>query len=260
MKKIRDYFRPLFRIVIRPYTKYNCMRTERKLLTFKDKYKGRRCFIVANGPSLRISDLEQIKANKDISFGMNRIYVLFDKTSWRPDFYLVQDPTIVRACNKEIEKNLRETQIFMKLSGEPWNKIPNAIFYDLNHLYVDRNIKPTFGDGKNGCFIDGKTVTYTAMQLAVYMGFSEIYLLGCDSNYSKDNKVINTASYPDERMYDSKKVGMNPDMEYNFMAYQAAKEYLEGCDSKIYNATRGGMLEIFERVDIDLVLNSEERG
>lgn len=39
------------------------------------------------------------------------------------------------------------------------------------------------------------------------------------------------------------------------LAYQSAKQYANQHDFKIYNATRGGKLEIFERVDFNDLFN-----
>ena len=41
-------------------------------------------------------------------------------------------------------------------------------------------------------------------------------------------------------------------------AFQSAKLYAENHGIKIYNATRGGKLEIFERADFDLLMNKGE--
>ena len=52
----------------------------RKLQKLKNIHKGERCFIVANGPSLTSGDLNMLYNNKEITFGMNRIYKFFEKT------------------------------------------------------------------------------------------------------------------------------------------------------------------------------------
>src|SRR5699024_2762355 len=125
------------------------------------------------------------------------------------------------------------------------------INYNLDYSNVDKHIPPDFFDGTAATFADGRSVTHTALQLAIYMGFKIIYLVGADCNYSKDNKSISSESYPDKRMYDPKKVGIPPDIEYTFSAYKVARKYAEKHGVKIYNATRGGMLEVFERVNLD---------
>ncbi len=55
----------------------------------RDCHRGRRGFIVGNGPSLRMEDLDRLQS--EISFGSNKIYLAFDKTAWRPTYYSVID-------------------------------------------------------------------------------------------------------------------------------------------------------------------------
>lgn len=258
MSSLRDFLRPLYRIVVTPYIKIKCFETRKIFKKYKNIYKGQRCFIIANGPSLTIRDLEILQKNNEMTFGMNTIYMLFDRTSWRPDFYLAQDPSIIRAYYKEIEKSLKGIPKFIKLSGEPWKVIKEAIYYDLDYKYANRKIVPAFGNGKKSRFVDGRTVTYTAIQLAAYMGFCEIYLLGCDNKYSAQNDVVTKESYPDERMYGSKKIRANPNIEYNFKAYETAEKSSRKNNFRIYNATRGGILEIFERVDFDGLFETKD--
>ncbi|MCM1535273.1 MAG: DUF115 domain-containing protein [Clostridium sp.] len=247
--------RPLFRVVTKPHIRSLCRETRFAFESYKNKYQGKmRCFIVANGPSLRMEDLDRLADNGEITFGMNRIYALYDRTKWRPTFYLSQDPTVIRACISEIREQIKYSTVFVKVPGEPKYDIPGAINYDLDYRNVDKHIPPDFYEGQNCLFADGRSVTYTALQLAIYMGFQNIYLLGADCNYSKDNKSINADSYPDKRMYEPDKVGVPPDMEYTFSAYEVAKIYAEQRGIHIYNCTRGGKLEVFERVDLDSLL------
>ena len=90
----------------------------------------------------------------------------------------------------------------------------------------------------------GKTIVYEgALQLAVYMGFSEIYLLGTDCCQYDGEKQHFVSNYSIE-----KSILHIDDM---FLAYQSAKKYADAHGIKIFNATRGGDLEIFERVDFD---------
>lgn len=251
MGKIRDFFRPTFRLIVKPHIRHLCNKTLSQFNSYKDKYRGQRCFIVANGPSLKIEDLNKLSENGEITFGMNRIYMLFDRTKWRPTFYLVQDPTIIRSCYTEINEKITQSVKFVKVPGEPKYDLPNSIYFDVDYTKADKGITPDFYDGTKCTFADANSVSYTALQLSIYMGFSEIYLIGADCNYSKDNKTINAESYPDKRMYDAKKVGNPPKMDYTFLGYEVAKKYAEAHNIHIYNATRGGKLEVFERKEFD---------
>jgi hypothetical protein len=97
----------------------------------------------------------------------------------------------------------------------------------------------------------GQTVTYSMIQFAAYMGFKEIYLIGVDCNYSKDNSVISAESYFDKRLFNASRTYAAPEVDTNLLAYARAKEVCDQKGIKIYNATRGGKLEIFPRADFD---------
>ena len=94
------------------------------------------------------------------------------------------------------------------------------------------------------------------IQFAAYMGFKEIYLIGVDCNYSGNNSVITPESYFDARLFNSNRDYAAPEVDTNLLAYARAKEVCDKQGIKIYNATRGGKLEIFERADLDKVLNN----
>lgn len=106
----------------------------------------------------------------------------------------------------------------------------------------------------------GYTVTYGAIQMAIYMGFSEIFLLGIDHNYNiirdakgrplkKDDSCSN---YPQgmSNYVDMKNL---PRIEESTIAYETAEKISRKMGVRIYNATRGGKLDSFERVDFDLI-------
>lgn len=251
MGKLRDCLRPIFRVLTHKHIKKLCKKTEEEFFSYKDRFLGKSCFIVANGPSLRMSDLDFLFEHNVITFGMNRIYELYDRTKWRPTFYLSQDPRVIRHTVKEVREQVDTSIVFVKVPGEKKYDIPKAINYDLDYSNTVKNIPPKFYNGDNCVFADGKSVTYSAIQLAAFMGFSKIYLIGCDCNYSNDNKTISVESYPDPRMYDSKKVGDPPDMVYTFWAYESAKKYADEHNFEIINATRGGLLNVYKRENLD---------
>ena len=104
------------------------------------------------------------------------------------------------------------------------------------------------------------TVTFTCINIAAYMGFKEIYLIGVDHNYKVTiNEIGETVVDNDAKDYfcddyddDIKDVVVH-DMGQNTHAYRDAKAACEELGIHIYNATRGGKLEVFERVDFDSI-------
>ena len=76
--------------MVRPWVVKNYEKTRygKRIARLRNKHAGQRCFIVANGPSLRPEDLDLLQRSGEITFGMNRIYKLFDQTRWRPTYYV----------------------------------------------------------------------------------------------------------------------------------------------------------------------------
>ena len=220
---------------------------------FKMKYAGKRCFLIGNGPSLKAEDLDKIKENHDISFACNRIYLIYEKTNWKPDFYFLVD-------GKEFEHNKRylltESQIsFVK------DFIGNDIGYDSDKIFWFRNNDsnfypeyPRFSDNPVECCYGGRTTMYQMIQFACFMGFSEIYLLGVDFSWGEGGRDTHFTKDYTDRTTIHLGSACKGEVEH---AYISAKIYADNHDIKIYNATRGGALEVFERVNFDDLFEDE---
>lgn len=228
-----------------------------ELLKLKDKHLGQRGFVIGNGPSLRSQDLSLLK--KEITFASNRIYLAFDKTDWRPTYYSVED-SLVLAQNQEQIKNITNThKLFPSDITKYIYPINNSLYFNFSRTKFYPQ-EPNFGINALNCLYWGSTITYTLLQLACYMGIREIYLLGIDHNYDvpkqyeKGEKpfVVNNVKnhfHPDylkpgEKMHP-------PNLHQLDKAYLSAKKAIGQLNGQIYNATRGGKLEIFPRVDFD---------
>ena len=103
----------------------------------------------------------------------------------------------------------------------------------------------------------GYTVTFTALQMAIYMGFSKIYLIGMDHTVSHvvtsdgklsvDNRIQNHFEKEKVHLYQAQ---YKEGLEYS---YSLAKDYAERHGIEIYHATRGGKLVIFKSIDFDSI-------
>ncbi len=211
-----------------------------RLGVFKGKYAGKRCFIIGNGPSLRMEDLDRLQEKGEICFGLNVIHKAYENTKWRPDFVCMKDPLVIVQNYESIKVN-NSCPLFvndMKLFYH-WDTGENEY---LLHDIQDKNY---FSDDiVRGCSC-GASVSYTAIQIAAYMGFVEIYLLGMDcSNWGKH---FNGDYWMEKEAF------REPDEMKIFRSYQIAEEYSRTHGFRIFNATRGGCLEVFERVDFDLL-------
>lgn len=224
------------------------------LSKYKDTFKGKRCFIIGNGPSLRPEDLEKIKKNKDISFGCNGIHKIYNRTTWRPDYYFYGD---LEAFSKD--KFLDDNQLFFlsDLFEEYVEKKDNILFFHHQTNTNDDNVSNFSKDICEGVF-GGRTVTYMMLQFAVYMGFSEIYLLGVDFSWGENGGNTHFCEGYVDKEYE-KKIKQNIiHKEFLIKNYRVARDETEKIGVNIYNATRGGKLEVFKRVEFDSLFREEK--
>lgn len=151
--------------------------------------ENEKIFIVATGPSLQIKDLEKLKEKGIKTIGMNWLFKIFDKTEWRPDYYVISDQAMIFEIMKELENNKNFWGIDTFISDawmQFWQEEHSQNFYEYHIKYDRYNMK--FSDDFANDVYSGMTVVYVCMQLAVYMGYQEIYLLGCDFDYNNVEK------------------------------------------------------------------------
>lgn len=260
LKKTFSWLMPLYYFCKNANTKIvNAQRLKKSkadVRRIKNIHKGERCFIIGNGPSLRVEDLEKLR--DEITFATNRIFVLFDKTDWRPTYYCAADPLTINNSLDGIKAFSCKKKFIGLLGRNHYEEIEDATF-----LYLEQGDNypdlPGFSDDICAKVYCSVTVTYMCFQVAVYMGFNEIYLLGVDNNWSAyrkaDGTVVrqeNVADHFDEKYENYAPQPLAPPQgEKSMLAYEGALKYAQEHDIKIYNATRGGKLEVFERVDFD---------
>lgn len=219
---------------------------------FKDKHLGEKCFVIATGPSLRFDDLERLRQEKIVCFSVNGIFKGFGQTKWRPNYYMLGDPAGTIIWHDDLlSLDVKEKFI----ADIAWNYTKDEEQDNMNKWHIEWDLEtgsnPEFSADFARVSYLGHTIIYEGvLQLAVYMGFKEIYLLGADCCNYQDPKKKHFISN-----YDSRE-SASLDINNIILAYQAAKDYADAHGIKIYNATRGGALEIFERVDFDSLFNN----
>ncbi|MDR0947776.1 MAG: DUF115 domain-containing protein [Ruminococcus sp.] len=237
---------------------YEYFQCNEEIKKYAGIHKGKRCFIIGNGPSLRMSDLEILQKNNEICCATNKIFYAFDDTNWRPHYYLAQDKFIMQQYPETISKI--DSVKFIA------DRVPDFWDSDYSKGCLKYHIKtegflpqmPEFSTDFSRYSVEGTTVTYSALQLTAYMGFSEIFLLGVDFDYSGDMRKGENHFSKKYVSATDKFGGWSPDK--HLLAYKKAELVSRLRGFKIYNATRGGKLEIFERVDFEqIVQNTEER-
>lgn len=217
-----------------------------KLEKYRGIYANKRCFIVGTGPSLKIEDLDMLLQNKEICFSVNNIFRSFNDTKWRPNYYVVTDYEFLEGGEKLVNVS-QSIKFISDCCQKFWenNQDDSVIkFHTQYEWFHDR--KPKFSNDFARKSYLGGTVVFACLQLAVYMGFTEIYLLGVDCNYLKGSCGNYFYRQDTEDNFDHR-------VDYMISAYLSARDYANSHDIKIFNATRGGKLEVFERVDFEML-------
>jgi hypothetical protein len=227
-----------------PFTSEN----KKKIKSYHNLHKGERCFIIANGPSLKFIDFSLLE--NELSIGMNRIYLMKEQNGFIPN-YLV--------CIDKKSQLLQFTGDYDKL------EIPCFFNWDLRRLFskkenqhfIKGKFSPEFSKNiVNEPMGNGKTVTYACLHLAYYMGFKEVYLIGKDHSYNTTEKagsgIVSTGNENNHFIKGYYKKGMNwdaPDYKSEEFAYKLSREAFEKNGRIIKDATINGKLDIFEKVN-----------
>lgn len=226
-----------------------------RINSIKNLYKGKRAFIVCNGPSLRSGDLDKIALNGDIAIASNKIDKIFNQTLWRPTLYTITDESYQFSLLSTINRIPAEYKFLRKTSYLKTIKARgNCIFLDTDGdvKYLD---SPRLVNDISGKVPSIATVTYVMFEILLHLGISEIYIIGCDNSYAmeitKDGKKISNNSQSYFTGSDTKDMQIAAQTWQMNIAYDYMRKYADQNGIKIVNATRGGHLEAFERIDFD---------
>lgn len=235
-----------------------------------NKHEGDRCFLIATGSSINNQNLKLLK--NEILFSLSRFYYHKDYMFLKPKYQISSGykmhkiaESIAEAFFKEFSEKCISENIFFDYMDKEYvsknNKISSSertFYYSANLPFsylLDNKIDLT----KSICAY--QNIFILSIQIAIYMGFKEIYLLGADHDwilkyYSNESIYFyenNNLSKNEDSVNDSWKKHENifPILESYYKKWQhyiSLKNYAEANHIKIYNATDGGMLDVFQRV------------
>lgn len=218
----------------------------------QDSHLGERCFVVATGPSLTMGDLDLIK--NEFSFGMNSCALALDKTQWRPNVYAIQDEYVYEELNEKLseigEDKLKKVWVGNNIASlfdvpKRFNQYPlHYLDHKFFHFKGYGSFK--FSDNCYNCVYSDYSVAFAILQMACYMGFKEVYLLGCDCNYTQEKKHFI------EHKYTGPEVTVAGDRL--IQGHYEFKKFADAMGVKVVNCTRGGMLEVYPRESLEDVL------
>jgi hypothetical protein len=216
-----------------------------RLRALKDRHLGQRCFIIGNGPSLRKTDLSLLE--NEYTFGLNRIYLLFDQLGFATSYHVTVNALVAQQCGREMSQLPCPKFV-------AWHARRLVDFTPDTMFLVSRRGPRFYTSVARGIW-EGATVTYVAMQIAHYLGFRKVILVGVDHSFETKGQphatVISRGDDPNHfspRYFGKGFRWQLPDLETSELAYRLAREQFERSGGEIVDATVGGKLQVFRRV------------
>ncbi len=232
-----------------------------RLGRFHNRHRGERCFIVGNGPSLNATDLSLLA--DDCTIAVNGIFYKYDEVGFESTYYVVEDRHVINDNLDRIHQIDYSIKFFPARYARRIRPSPDTYFLPTDWQFYDPACpnfeKPRFSPDVSEVIYAGQTVTFLNLQLAFYMGFAEVYLIGVDFSYTipqsalVDGTTITSVDddinhfHPD--YFGKGKKWHDPKLHNCLKGFALAKDIYAAEGRKIYNATIGGKLELFERVD-----------
>lgn len=212
----------------------------RTLEPYRHRYLGRRCFILATGPSVANQDISWLQS--EIVIGVNFAHKITLPQGWVPTFMVTADPGILNKVSDEWEKLHTKVIITDTCTIRCGYNAPNLASGGGVSI-TPRGSMFTFDLTKMIRILAGSSsVGYLAIPLACFLGCNPIYLLGCDCTERGH-------AYDDKGAYSPRAMML---WRTKFMpAMGRIRQALEPLGIKIYNATCGGNLKTLERVDFN---------
>lgn len=211
-----------------------------------NKHRGQRCFIIGNGPSLNQTDLSLLRNEYTIT--TNRAYLMYERMGGPSSYYVSINVNVINQFANDIAR--LPMPKFLN-----WAAHENAHFTD-STIFIRTVQDFDFSFQPQHFLYEGSTVTYAAMQIAYYLGFQQVILIGVDHNFTTkgdpNRTVVSEGADPnhfDPNYFGKGVVWQLPDLEGSERAYRRAKEVYEQRGREILDATVGGKLQVYRKVD-----------
>ena len=226
---------------------YRTSRQSDALKALKGRYAGGPLLVVGNGPSLNRTPLDEFA--KIPSIGMNKIDLIFPKVAWRP--------SLIASTNNVVVK--QHAEVFAK------SDIPIYLAWKCRWFapkspsirYFNMSLSEKFSEDASVRIGSAATVTYPALQFAHYTGADPVIIVGVDHNFDKTGKdnAYEKRTGADVNHFDPNyfKAGTYwglPNLDASERVYLRARHAFEQVGRRVLDATVGGKLQIFEKIEI----------
>lgn len=221
-----------------------------ELLGLGGSLRGKPLLIVGNGPSLNKTPLDNFEGV--YSIGMNKIDMIFKKTSWRPDIIVTTNNLVVHQHCRIMAENQIPCYLSWKSRWLVPRKLRNRFGFFLDKLTSEFESDISEGIGSSD------TVTYVALQFAYYMEADPVIIVGVDHSFVQSGNANeytkregDDVNHFDPNYFASGKYWGVPNLQGSEVVYLKAKNAFDAAGRTILDATIDGKLKIFDKVSID---------
>lgn len=213
---------------------------------YHNRHYGERCVLVCNGPSLNRMDLRFLR--RETVIGLNKIYLGFHRFLFYPRYYVAVNEKVVEQSVAEI--NRLNCVKFIS------DRFTQGVRRDaLTNIIRTKAFSNEFSEDITQGVQEGYTVTYAALQIAFYLGFHEVVIIGMDHrfDYSGSPNQEKTLEGDDPNHFSPNyfkgQKWDNPDLVNSEKYYRIADQVYRRNGRKIVDATMNGACTVFEKID-----------
>lgn len=217
-----------------------------RLSFLKNRHAGERLVLVCNGPSLNQMDLSFLR--HETVFGLNKIFLGFRKFGFYPRYYAAVNDKVIEQAAGEISR-LNCVKFIGKRAGIRV-LTPGALTFLIDNTNPPARFCKDIREGIH----EGWTVTYVALQIAYFLGFSEVVIIGMDHRFEFHGKPNEAKRMdgPDPNHFSPDYFGGgqdwdNPDLAHAEESYRIARDMFTQHGRRIIDATLDGACTIFEK-------------
>ncbi|MBK7408758.1 MAG: hypothetical protein IPL49_04905 [Saprospirales bacterium] len=218
------------------------------LRKFHNIHRGQDCFIMGNGPSLGQMDLSPL-ANYH-TFGLNKIYLIFDRFELDLSYLVSTNALVIEQSHAEFEQ--MDCPVFLSYTAS------QGVVADRPHIHRMHTLNTwSFYEDLSQPICEGNTVTFVALQIAYYMGFERVFLIGVDHSFKQSGSAHETQVFEGEDVnhfhpdYFKGQQWQLADVYGSEVSYHLANYFYRKDERQILDATVGGKLTVFPKVSFE---------
>lgn len=241
--------------------------SQQRIAAMRDKHRGRRCFIIANGPSLQQLDMSKLR--KEVTLGCNGIYRAFPEWGFHTSYLVFEDIEQLELRRHDVGQVQGPIKMAALYNAYAFKPDKRTIFFNAprmrGQLYYWKDLYPQFSTDFASIVHLGSTVTYIMLQLAYHLGCDPVYLVGLDHDYgelprlfppgkitiTEENiELIRGLHFSNQYYKLGDQIGV-PDVVMQEAAYTRAREVFEADGRRVINASAHTALEVFDRCEFE---------